>query len=361
MEKLLGTISRGSGNAELAAPAIGGRTAQRLPSLIMTRTPLRVSFAGGGTDLPDFYNRDFGAVFSAAVDKYIYVTVKRHSGIFNEPIRLNYSQTEQVNTVEEIKNNIARECLRFLEIEPPIYISTVGDMPASTGMGGSSSFTVGLLNALHAFRGERVTPAQLAEEACHIEMDILEEPIGKQDQYAAAFGGINLFRFHRGGAVTVELQRVRNGAVEHLFRNLMMFWTSHQRPASFVLVEQKAKTFSNIDTLRRMRDQAFQLQDLFSEGAIGIERFGAILHSGWEMKRQLASRVSNIEINRNYDLAMEAGAEGGKLCGAGSGGFLMFAVKPERRDNVRRALSHLAYVPIGYEVHGSCLLHPTQP
>lgn len=360
MEQLVDTTVMKGRHSGPAHPAIIDRAAQRLPSLVLTRTPLRVSFAGGGTDLPDFYNLDYGAVFSAAVDKYVYVTVKRHSEIFNEPIRVNYSQTEQVNTVGEIKNNIARECLRFLEIEPPIYISTVGDMPASTGMGGSSSFTVGLLNALHAFRGERVTAGQLAEEACHIEMDILKEPIGRQDQYAAAFGGMNLFRFQPGGAVTVEPQRVRNGAVEHLFSNLMMFWTSHQRPASSVLVEQKAKTSSNLDTLRRMRDDAFMLQEIFSEPVIDIERFGAVLHAGWEMKRSLASRVSNVEINNNYDLARQAGAEGGKLCGAGGGGFLMFAVKPERRESVRRALSHLAYVPIGYEVHGSRLLHPAQ-
>src|SRR5258708_5616066 len=152
----------------------------------MTRTPLRVSFAGGGTDLPEFYEVEEGAVLSAAVDKYVYVTVKRHSDLFNAPIRLNYSRTEQVNTIGEIENNIARECLKFLNIEPPIFISTVADMPASTGMGGSSSFAVGLLHALHAFRGERVTAGQLAEEACYIEMEVLKEPIGKQDQYAAA-------------------------------------------------------------------------------------------------------------------------------------------------------------------------------
>jgi D-glycero-alpha-D-manno-heptose-7-phosphate kinase len=231
-------------------------------------------------------------------------------------------------------------------------------MPASTGMGGSSSFTVGLLNALHAFRGERVTPGQLAEEACYIEMDVLGEPIGKQDQYAAAFGGVNLFRFRPGGAVTVEPQRVRNGAVEQLFYNIMMFWTSHQRPASSVLVEQKARTSSNVETLCRMREEVFALQDLFSQPTIDPGRFGAILHRGWEMKRGLASRISDDEINCNYELAISAGAEGGKLCGAGGGGFLMFAVRPERRESVRRALSHLAYVPIGYETHGSYLLHP---
>lgn len=342
----------------LPSPALTGRAAERMPSMVTTRTPLRVSFAGGGTDLPDFYDVEYGAVISAAVDKYVYVTVKRHSELFNEPIRLNYSRTEQVNAISEIENNIARECLRFLCIDPPIYISTVGDVPASTGMGGSSSFTVGLLNALHAFRGERVTPGQLADEACHIEMEVLREPIGKQDQYAAAFGGLNLFRFARGGGVTVEPQRVSNGAVEQLFSNIMMFWTGHQRPASSVLVEQKANTAAKFETLRRMRDDVFTLQRLCFSPVIDPERFGAVLHRGWEMKRQLASAISNAEINRHYDLAIAAGAEGGKLCGAGGGGFLMFIVKPERRERVRQALGHLASVPIGYEVHGSRVLYP---
>src|SRR3954453_14108002 len=176
------------------------------PGMIVTRTPLRLSFAGGGTDLADFYERDYGAVLSTAIANYIYVTVKPHSPLFNEPVRVNYSKSEEVNRIDEIKNDIARECLRFMEIEPPIYISTVGDLPASTGLGSSSSFAVGLLNALHRYRGDRVSAGQLAEEACQIEIEILGLPIGRQDQYAAAFGGLNLFTFKPGGAVTVEPQ-----------------------------------------------------------------------------------------------------------------------------------------------------------
>jgi D-glycero-alpha-D-manno-heptose-7-phosphate kinase len=321
--------------------------------MVVTQTPLRISFAGGGTDLPDFYNVDTGAVLSAAVDKYIYVTVKQHSELFNEPIRLSYSLTEQVNTVDEIQNNIARECLYFLAIEPPIYISTVGDMPASSGMGGSSSFAVGLLNALHAFRGERVTAGQLADEACYIEMEVLKEPIGKQDQYAAAFGGFNLFRFEPGGAVTVEPQRVMNGAVPQLMSNIMMFWTGHQRPASSVLTEQKANTHNKLDVLRRMRDDAYGLRALCTGPSIDLIRFGRALHRGWEFKRQLSSTMSNAQINLWYDLAMTAGAEGGKICGAGGGGFLMFVVLPENRLRVREALSDLTHVSLDYEVHGS--------
>ena len=326
------------------------------PRMVVTQTPLRISFAGGGTDLPDFYNVDTGAVLSAAVDKYIYVTVKQHSELFNEPIRLSYSLTEQVNTIDEIQNNIARECLLFLAVEPPIYISTVGDMPASSGMGGSSSFAVGLLNALHAFRGERVTAGQLADEACYIEMEVLKEPIGKQDQYAAAFGGFNLFRFEPGGTVTVEPQRVMNGAVPQLLSNIMMFWTGHQRPASSVLTEQKANTRSKLDVLRRMRDDAYALRALCTGPSIDLTRFGRALHRGWEFKRQLSSTISNAQINLWYDRAMAAGAEGGKVCGAGGGGFLMFVVQPEYRQRVREALSDLSYVSLNYEVHGSRVL-----
>jgi D-glycero-alpha-D-manno-heptose-7-phosphate kinase len=329
---------------------------RHLGGMVMTQTPLRISFAGGGTDLPDFYDVETGAVLSATVDKYVYVTVKRHGELFNEPIRLNYSRTEQVNTIDEIENNIARECLRFLTVEPPIYISAVGDLPASSGMGGSSSFAVGLLNALHALRGERVTAGQLAHEACHIEMEVLKEPIGKQDQYAAAFGGLNLLRFESGGKVSVEPQQVMNGAVMSLFQNIMMFWTGHQRPASMVLKEQKANTITKLNVLRRMRDDALAIRALFADTVVDVERLGRALHTGWQRKCQLGSAISNSQIDGWYERAMAAGAEGGKICGAGGGGFLMFLVKPAHRSSVRRALSDLDLVSLGYEVQGSRVL-----
>jgi D-glycero-alpha-D-manno-heptose-7-phosphate kinase len=336
------------------------RTDERAGNIVVTRTPLRVSFAGGGTDLPEFYEIDDGAVLSAAVDKYVYVTVKRHSEIFNEPIRINYSRTEQVNTVAEIENNIARECLKLLNVGPPIFISTVADMPASTGMGGSSSFAVGLLNALHAYKGERVTAGQLAEEACFIERDVLKEPIGKQDQYAAAFGGLNLLRFGRGGRVMVEPQPVVNGSASYLFSNLMMFWTGHQRPAASVLSEQKSNTSRNLDALRLMRNSAYELRGLLCLGGrIDLTKLGQALHRGWVMKQSLAFGITTSNIDCHYARAIEAGAEGGRLCGAGGGGFLMFVVKPEKRELVRQALSELPLVPLGYEVHGSRVLYPS--
>jgi len=328
------------------------------PGVIMTRTPLRVSFAGGGTDLPDFYERDYGAVFSTAIDKYIYVTVKRHGAVFNEAIRLNYSRSEQVNRVDEIQNDIARECMRFLEIDPPIYISTVADLPASTGLGGSSSFAVGLLNALHAFRGERVSAGQLAEEASHIEIDVLKQPIGKQDQYAAAFGGLNFFSFRPGGAVTVEPQRLHNGALKALFECIVMFWTGHQRDSSSVLGEQKANTPFKLNSLLSMREHAVQLQKLCRNGAFDIGRFGRVLDESWRLKRELASTITTGQIDGWYRAALGAGAEGGKLCGAGGGGFLLFIARPERQCAVRQALRDLIEVPVGHEVHGSQVCTP---
>jgi len=325
---------------------------------VVTRTPLRVSFAGGGTDLADFYERDYGAVLSTAIDKFIYVTVKRHSQLFNEPIRVNYSSTELVGSIDEIKNNIARESLRLLKVDPPIYISTVGDLPASTGLAGSSSFAVGLLNALHAYRGERVSPGQLAEEATHIEINVLNEPIGKQDQYAAAFGGLNFFRFNPGGGVTVEPVRVRNNFLEELFDHIVMFWTGIQRNASSVLSEQKQNIPAKLDFLKRIREHAHQLQQLATGGPFDPVAFGRVLDESWQLKRRLASTISSPQIDTYYEQARTAGALGGKICGAGNGGFLLFIVPPEKQPAVCAVLKELLEVPVRFEVHGSRVLLP---
>jgi D-glycero-alpha-D-manno-heptose-7-phosphate kinase len=350
-------MTGGYGMAERTLPtpsAVRPRSARPAPRLIITRTPLRISLAGGGTDLPAFYERDYGAVFSSAIKNYIYVTVKPHSPLFNEPIRLNYSKSEEVHRVDELENNIARECLLFMEIEPPIYISTVGDHPASTGLGSSSAFAVGLLNALHAYRGERVTAGQLAEEASYIEIERLGEPIGKQDQYAAAFGGLNFFVFKPGGAVTVEPQRMANGAVRELFDSMLLFWTGHQRDAGQILSEQQRNTAAKMDSLLAMRAHAHRLQELLHKhGTVDVVEVGRILDETWQLKRGLASAITNDQIDVWYRRALDAGAVGGKLCGAGGGGCILFVVPPERQDLVREALSDLIEVEVGHEVHGS--------
>ena len=336
---------------------IASRVDEGPSGIVLTRTPLRVSFAGGGTDLPNFYERDYGAVFSTAIRSYIYVTVKRHSPFFDEPIRLNYRFSEEVNEIDEIQNDIARECLRFLEIEPPIYVSTVADHPSSAGLGGSSSFAVGLLHALHAFRGERVTAGQLAEEASHVEIEVLGHPIGKQDQYAVAFGGLNFFSFKPNGAVTVEPHRLRNGVVRELFDNLIMFWTGHQPDSSEVLGEQRANTDARLASLQRMRQYAHELHELLGSGPpFDIEGFGRIMNDTWELKRGLASKITTGPIDRWYERALAAGAEGGKICGAGGGGCLLLVTRPEKQDAVRDALGDLREMDISYEAHGSHVL-----
>ena len=326
--------------------------------MISTRTPLRVSFAGGGTDLPAYYEREGGAVLSTAITHYVWVTVKRHSDLFFEPIRLNYKESEEVNHVDEIKNDIARETMKFLEIEPPIYVSTVGDVPASTGLGGSSAFCVGLLNALHTFKGQRVSAGQLAEEACHIEIDILGHSIGKQDQYAAAFGGLNVFRFNPSGSVTVEHQRLENGNRAELFGSMLMFWTGHQRDANDVLIEQSANVDATLERLGKMRDQVDELQSLLGSVPLDVQSLGALLDEGWRMKRDLATLITNDAIDESYARAIASGAYGGKLCGAGNGGFLLFVAPPDRHDAVRHALGELTELPFSHEAHGSSVAPP---
>ncbi len=326
--------------------------------LIVTRTPLRISFAGGGTDLPDFYQREPGAVLSTTINQYVYVTVRRHGDLFSEKYRINYSETEQVVALDEIRNDIVRECLRLLEIQPPIYVSTVGDLPTLSGLGSSSSFAVGLLNALHIFRGERVSAVQLAREACHIEIDVLKHPIGKQDQYAAAFGGLNFFSFLPDGTVTIEPQHMPGDGPLQLLRHLMLFWTNVQRNANAVLQEQKTRTASNMEHLVRMRDHAVSLRGMMN-GNFDPRELGLLLDETWQLKRRLASTITNDRIDAWYARAKRAGAIGGKLLGAGGGGFLLLIVDPADRDAVRSALSDLTEVTIGYESRGSSLLIPS--
>ena len=325
------------------------------PNLIVTRTPLRLSFAGGGTDLAEYYERDYGAVLSTAIDQYLYVTLKPHGHLFDEKYRLNYSETEQVDTLDSINNDIARECLRLLTVDPPIYISTVSDVPASSGLGSSSSFAVGLLNALHALRGERPSAGRLAEEAAHVEIGVLKRPIGKQDHYAAAFGGLNYFCFLPDGRVTLEPQHPPNEHLDILFDHVLMFSTGIWRDAGDVLTEQKSNTSLNLTNLTTMRSHAEHLRGVIQNG-FRPEEFGEVMDAGWQLKRQLATGISNEQIDSWYQRARDAGAWGGKLAGAGGGGFLALIAPPDRHNDVRRALSDLKDVRVSYEPQGSRLL-----
>jgi D-glycero-alpha-D-manno-heptose-7-phosphate kinase len=328
-----------------------------VPGMVVTRTPLRVSFAGGGTDLPAFYEREYGAVLGTTIRQYVYVTVKRHGPVFGAPIRLNYSETEQVNCLEDLKNDVARACLQFLEVDVPVYVSTVADVPAASGLGSSSAFAVGLLNALHTWRQEQVSAAQLAAEAVHVELKMLRRPIGKQDQYAAAFGGFNFYRFLENGSVSIEPQEFEPGGLADMFEHLMLFWTGITRNAHDVLAEQRQHTAERIDELTALREQAHALQSSLRR-RFDPCAFGQTIHAGWHVKRTLASNVSNTAIDDWYERALRAGAFGGKICGAGGGGVLLLVVCPERRAHVRAALHGLVEIPMDYEPRGSRVLLP---
>jgi len=329
------------------------------PVSVTTITPLRVSFAGGGTDLPDFYRLQGGAVVSTAINKYIYVTVKAHSKLFNEEYRLSYSKTEHTQRLEDIENDIVRECLRMLRVDPPLFISTVADLPAQSGLGSSSSFAVGLLYALHLMRGEEVSAGQLAEEACQVEIDILKRPIGKQDQYAAAYGGLNYISFAPDDRVTIDHLWLPHDMTAKLFASSMMFWTGMQRDAASILDEQRANIVDRTETLKEMRDLAVQCRADLVHGRHDVASFGTMLDRGWQAKRTLASKIAPREINAFYDGAKQAGAYGGKITGAGGGGFLFLVVPEERRQAVRLALSSLLEVSVRYEPRGARILSIT--
>ena len=327
-----------------------------VPRAVTTITPQRLSFAGGGTDLPDFYREHGGAVVSATIDKYIYVTVKRHSYLFNEAYRLSYSKTEHVDRLDEIENDVARECLRFVPVDPPLFISTASDLPAASGLGSSSCFAVGLLYALHVLRGEDVSLGQLAEEAAHVEIDRLSRPIGKQDQYAAAFGGFNYITFNSNDRVHLDPLWLPNGGAEALFAHSMLFWTGMQRDAQDILFEQRAQIHNTSATLIGMRELAAQCREALLNMQQDFRNFGALVDSDWRAKRSLASKISSSEIDVRYATAREAGALGGKIAGAGGGGFLYLIVPPESQARVRRALKDMVDVPVRYEPRGVRLL-----
>lgn len=327
-----------------------------LPRAVTTITPQRLSFAGGGTDLPAFYERYGGAVLSSTIDKYIYVTVKRHSPLFQENYRLSYSKTEHVNTLDEIENDIARECLKLVDVEPPLFISTASDLPAATGLGSSSSFAVGLLYALHAMRGENVPAGQLAEEACQVEISRLGHPIGKQDQYAAAFGGLNYMVFQPDGRVHIDAVWMPENGAAALFSQIMLFWTGIQRDAADVLIQQRENIPHTCETLLEMREMAPRCRDLLLASPRDTVAFGTLLNAGWRAKRTLASTITTTCIDDCYERATAAGAIGGKIAGAGGGGFLMMVVPVDGQDRVRAALRGLLDVPVCFEPRGARLL-----
>ena len=321
--------------------------------MIISRTPLRVSFAGGGTDIADYYHTGFGAVVSCAIKKYVYCTINKR---FDDDIRVSYSKTEIVDSVDKLEHGIVRECLKKVGIRNGIEITTIADIPSrGTGLGSSSAIAVGLLNALYAFKGYRAPPKKLAEEACEIEIERLKEPIGKQDQYITAYGGMQHIRFNSDETVLLDPVVCPPKTKREIESHLILFYTGKTRKAGDILSKQKSNSKMNKSVLDKMRDQADQLfADLTS---LQIHKLGEALKEGWELKKSLAQGISDAEINTMYDKALKAGAVGGKITGAGGGGFLILFVPPESHWSVRNALSGLRDIEFKIEPQGSKIIY----
>ena len=327
--------------------------------MIISRTPLRVSFAGGGTDLRSFYSEEPGQVLSAAIDKYIYVVVKRQIGIVEYRYRINWSQVEFRNRIEDIQHPIVREALLMFDIDFPIEISTFADIPANTGLGSSSAFAVGLVHALHALKGQMVTKYVLASEAADIEINRLKRVMGKQDHFASAYGSLNVLTFNADETVTVEPVFYQPQAREMLEQNLMLFYTRLKRDASAVLESQNRATPQIRDVLRKMKDQVPRLREILNNGS-NLNEVGELLHEGWNMKKSLTNEISNSKVDAYYERARKAGAVGGKLLGAGGGGFLLLYVEPQKQANVIEALLELHHLTIKLDCGGTRITYYDQ-
>jgi D-glycero-alpha-D-manno-heptose-7-phosphate kinase len=317
--------------------------------MIITQTPLRISFAGGGTDFADYYKIDGGCVLSSAIDKYIYVIIKER---FDSKIRVGYSTTEMADSIDEIEHELVRECLRMTGITQGVEISTMADIPSEgSGLGSSSSVTVGLLNAMFAYQGTPKPPEVLADLACEVEISILGKPIGKQDQYAAAMGNLRLIEFLPSGEVKAEILPIDDTKKRRLSESLMLFFTGITRKSDTILAEQKQNITDRLATLDDMRKQAYDLHRVLLDGR--IDRMGDVMHQGWLYKKQLADKITSSDIDVMYKKAREAGAIGGKIAGAGGGGFMLLYCPPEHQRKVRNALSKLRELPFNLERDGT--------
>jgi D-glycero-alpha-D-manno-heptose-7-phosphate kinase len=323
--------------------------------MIISRTPLRISFVGGGSDLPTYYRRFGGAVISTSINLFVYVTINRK---FDDRLRVSYSRTETVGSAAELEHPIVRTVLQRVGIAGGLEITSIADIPSSgSGLGSSSAFTVGLLNAIHAYRGEFSGRKELAEAACEVELDELHEPIGKQDQFASALGGVNYLRFNPDDTVDVEPLTHMRSTLARLEASLLMFYMGHRDVASVVLSQQQHNLECDKgrqDTMRRMVELTECMRKDLEAG--NIESFGEILHEGWMLKSTMAKGITNKAIDDIYSRARKAGALGGKVLGAGGGGFFLVAAPPERHPKILDALKDLRPIDLCFETLGTTIV-----
>lgn len=317
--------------------------------MIITQTPLRVSFAGGGTDFRDFFEKHGGCVVSSAIDKFVYCIAKER---FDDKIYVSYSKKEIVDSVDQLEHELVREAMRKVGVTKAVEVSFLSDIPAEgSGLGSSSSVTVGVLNALYHLVGATPTAEQLAREACEIEIDILGKPIGVQDQYIASYGGLRCFQLGPGRDIKVTDVKMSRTVLEDMDNMLMLFYTGKTRKAATILSEQKSNITQKLDVLREMTRQAQEVRQIIEAG--DAQGLGRLLHQGWEAKRKLAHSISNREMDEIYERAVKAGSLGGKISGAGGGGFFLLCVPSDKRQAVRHALSNLREMPFRLERGGS--------
>jgi D-glycero-alpha-D-manno-heptose-7-phosphate kinase len=324
--------------------------------MIITRSPLRITLGGGGTDLPSYYTAHTGFLIAAAIDKYVYVTVMRP---FIEGIFLKYSKLEHVEAIDEVQHPIIREAMRMLGFRTPqVEITTLADIPAGTGLGSSGSFTTALLKALYAHRRRLLHPGDLAELACEIEINRLGEPIGKQDQYIAAYGGVTCFTFNPDGSVDARPLRLRMDALFDLEDNLLLFFTGFSRSAAAILQDQKTRTehvdAEMLDNLHYVKELGLRSRQALEDGQTGL--FGELMHEHWEHKKRRSEGMSNPRIDEWYELGRTNGAIGGKLVGAGGGGFLLFYSEDHRRLRAAMAKAGLEEVRFRFDFEGTKVL-----
>ncbi len=324
--------------------------------MIISQTPYRVSFAGGGTDLPAFYHDDHGAVLSTTIDRYMYVNVHRR---FEPTYRIAYSEIELTEDPASIRHELVREALQLTEIDEPIEVTTIGDVPAGTGMGSSSTLTVGLLNAFYAYSGKLASADKLSREACGIEIETLGKPIGRQDQYAAAFGGLNFIKFMPDDSVVVEPVPCTQEARKELESRALLLYTNQTRSADGILQKQSDGMDKQREKLRSMRDLAYAMRDAIS-GKGDLDLFAELLHDGWQLKRSQGYGISDPMIDSWYEAAMQAGAQGGKLLGAGGGGFVLLLAPPERHEKIREVLKYPKELDFSLENTGSRIIYFNQ-
>jgi D-glycero-alpha-D-manno-heptose-7-phosphate kinase len=317
--------------------------------LIIVQTPLRISFFGGGTDFPSFFLEEGGCVLSSAIDKYIFVTVKKR---FDRKLRIGYTQTEMVDDVAQIHHELIREALFQTGVTHGIEVTTMGDIPSEgSGLGSSSTVTVGALHALHTYLGGIVTMEQLAREACDIEIGKLAKPIGIQDQYIAAYGNLRFFEFGSDGKVGVEKLNLDGDLRRELNDRFLLFFTGISRKADSVLTEQKSNIKDRMNVLREIKAMAVQAKSVLQEG--DFDAFGSLLHQSWALKKRMAGQISNGRIDEIYEAARRAGAVGGKITGAGGGGFILLCAPYEKHQAIRQALNGLQELPFQLEPDGT--------